>query len=172
MDLLMLDPVSEDQLSLFVIFVGSGSTILDVDCGSIFVGSIVVGFIVTGSESFVIGSVVVRSVLNFGCHILLSLKIHSVLWPYAPVNWGVGSVFQLQKMHIYYNHCHQNHHQHYHYNPCHDYHYHLSNLKIRQICRRMCKNVEVKRKTGKWKLKIRRRIKWGTRGLGSATLQH
>ena len=71
------------------------------DCGSIFVGSIVVGFIVTGSEPFVIGSVVVRSVLNFACHILLSLKIHSVLWPYAPVNWGVGSVFQLQKMHIY-----------------------------------------------------------------------
>ena len=64
----MLDPVSEDQLSLFVIFVGSGSTILDVDCGSIFIGSIVVGFIVTGSESFVIGSV-----LNFGCRISLSL---------------------------------------------------------------------------------------------------
>ena len=100
MDLLMLDPVSEDQLSLFVIFVGSGSTILDVDCGSIFIGSIVVGFIVTGSESFVIGSV-----LNFGCRarISLSLKIHSVLWPYAPVNWGVGSVFQLQKMHIFLN---------------------------------------------------------------------
>ena len=70
------------------------------DCGSIFVGSIVIGFIVTGSEPFVIGSVVVRSVLNFGCHILLSLKIHLVLWPYAPVNWGVGSVFQLQKIHI------------------------------------------------------------------------
>ena len=97
MDLLMLDPVSEDQLSLFVIFVGSGSTILDVDCGSIFIGSIVVGFIVTGSESFVIGSV-----LNFGCRISLSLKIHSVLWLYAPVNWGVGSVFQLQKIHIYF----------------------------------------------------------------------
>ena len=96
MDLLMLDPVSEDQLSLFVIFVGSGSTILDVDCGSIFIGSIVVGFIVTGSESFVIGSV-----LNFGCRISLSLKIHSVLWLYAPVNWGVGSFFQLQKMHIF-----------------------------------------------------------------------
>ena len=25
-----------------------------------------------------------------------------MLWPYAPVNWGVGSVFQLQKMHIFY----------------------------------------------------------------------
>ena len=43
-----------------------------------------------------------RSVLNFGCHILLSLKIHLVLWPYAPVNWGVGSVFELQKMHIWF----------------------------------------------------------------------
>ena len=42
-----------------------------------------------------------RLCFNFCCQHLF-FKIHSVLWLYAPVNWGVGSVFQLQKMHILY----------------------------------------------------------------------
>ena len=77
-----------------------------------FVGSIVVGFIVTGSESIVVGSVVIRSVVVESVaadrnvlQIILAAVFHcllpSVLWVYAPVNWGVGSVFQPQKIHIY-----------------------------------------------------------------------
>ena len=55
----------------------------------------------------VIRSVVVESVAadRNVLQIILAAVFHcllpSVLWVYAPVNWGVGSVFQLQKMHIY-----------------------------------------------------------------------
>ena len=56
----------------------------------------------------VIRSVVVESVAadRNVLQIILAAVFHcllpSVLWVYAPVNWGVGSVFQLQKIHIYF----------------------------------------------------------------------